>query len=237
MPQQIQTRHGLMNIHHPNDYISQHLIKHGEYEWYVVDIIRQLCLKQAPGTILDVGANVGCICLPVAKMFPDHDVLAFEIQPEVLGILKENITANQLTNISVYDFALGAEPGAVTLPAPDYDTATNVGAFTINPMVQKHSDISRGTGSEITVQVQRLDDVEIDRPIRCIKLDVEGFEMQVLKGAERTLEQHGFPPVVYELWSYHRWWDDHAREIQDWLTGRGYRITRVDDTAIAVQNQ
>jgi hypothetical protein len=110
-----------------------------------------------------------------------------------------------------------------------------VGAFTINPVVQQHSDISRGSGAEITVDVRRLDDVEIDRPVRCIKLDVEGFEMQVLQGAERTLEQNGFPPIVYELWSYHRWWDDHAREIQAWLGARGYSITRIDDTAIAVR--
>lgn len=237
MKQIIDTRHGRMAIHHEHDYISQCLLTQRQYEWYVVEIVKQLCNTQVPGIILDIGGNIGTKCLPLAQLFPEHQIHTWEIQPHLAEILQENIALNSLSNITVYNCALGNTSGSITITLPDYDSAKNIGAFSINPLVQKNSDISRGHGETISVDMKRLDDYQFDLPIQCIKVDAEGSELEILQGSIKTLEQHNFPPVVYELWKYNPWWAAEAQKITNLMTSLGYQIRYIDDTAICTKPQ
>lgn len=229
------TRHGRMDIRHPQDYISRHLIEKGEYEWYVVELLAaQLCEDQ-PGIVLDVGANQGTTTLPIAAQFPGHTVHSFELQPYVCEILKENISLNQLTNVVVHPFGLANSNTDMYVKQYHYDTVSNMGAFSINPLVWQHSAESQGTGNQsVQVRVQRLDDMTFDQPIRLIKLDAEGSEYDILQGGIRTLEAHGWPTIVYELWGYQPWWREKAVEIQQFLRSRNYHLTSHSDTIVAV---
>lgn len=229
------TRHGRMDIRHPQDYISRHLIEKGEHEWYVVELLAaQLCEDQ-PGIVLDVGANQGTTTLPIAAQFPSHTVHSFELQPYVCEILKENISLNQLTNVVVHPFGLANSNTDMYVKQYHYDTVSNMGAFSINPLVWQHSAESQGTGNQsVQVRVQRLDDMTFDQPIRLIKLDAEGSEYDILQGGIRTLEAHGWPTIVYELWGYQPWWREKAVEIQQFLRSRNYHLTSHSDTIVAV---
>lgn len=233
----IQTRHGKMAIHHPQDFISQALIFKGEYEWYVVDSVVEQAQLRGPGVILDIGSNVGTVCLPVAQQLPDYTVAAFEPLPTVEKILLQNIQLNNITNIQTYNHALGDVYEVMQIQEPLYDQAANIGAFSLNSTVWKNSDISVGHGKEIAIEIKPLDSMIFYEPICCIKLDVEGYELSVLKGAVETLRVHDFPPIIYERWSYNTWWNDEAKLLYDWLVKLGYRIRFVNDTAIAVHNQ
>lgn len=237
MKQIINTRHGKMAIHHEKDYIGRSLLNSGQYEWYVVDIMRQLCDAAVPGTVLDIGANVGTKCLPVAQMFPGHQVHAWELQPHVLEILQENIELNSINNIFVHQCGLGNQPQTLSIKQPIYNETENIGAFSINPLVHQHSDISLGHGQEIQVEVRTLDSYQFDLPIQCIKLDAEGYELYILEGGLQTLKDHNYPPVVYELWSYNPWWKTEAAKISNLLTSLGYQIQRIDDTAVCTKTK
>lgn len=233
----LDTKHGLINIHYPQDYICQSLLRTGEYEWYVVDIISKLCAEYTSGTILDIGSNIGIVCLPIARQYPNLKVYAFDAQEHMADLLKENIALNQLNNIFVESYALGDKSGTVEIAHPDYDSAENIGAFSLDPFVQGMSDIARGHGQVKTIPVQTLDSMEFGEPIRCIKLDVEGFEERILRGGVETLKKHNYPPIVYEMWSYNPWWKDNATSLRNFLTSLGYKIAAIDDTAIAIHEK
>ena len=228
-----QTRHGKMAIHHPQDFISQALLSSGQYEWYVVELVIKLARLRGPGVILDIGSNIGTVCLPVAMALPEYQVVAFEPLPDIAAVLDQNIQLNNIDNIQTCRHAVGDVHKFIQIKQPQYDQASNIGAFSLNPLVWDNSDISVGHGEEITIEMQTLDSMEFSAPIQCIKLDVEGYELLALKGAVNTLKKHNFPPIVYERWSYNAWWNDEAKLLQDWLVELGYQVQYLNDTAIA----
>lgn len=230
----IETRHGRINIQHHNDYISKMLVSRGEYEWYVVDIISKLITGHKTGTILDIGANIGIVCLPIAKQYPNYQVHAFEAQMYVARMLEENIRLNDLSNISVHAYALGEKTHTISIAHPKYNEAENIGAFSLDPYVREQSEIARGAGEFETIPVKILDDINFEQPIRCIKLDVEGYEERILLGGLNTLKKHNYPPIVYELWSYNEWWKDNANNLRLLIESLGYKIITINDTAIAI---
>lgn len=234
MAQIVNTKHGKMEISLPNDYISKQLLQHGEYEWYVIDILKQLSGNYTNGTILDIGGNQGTVTLSMAKLFPHYHIHTFEIQPVMLEIITQNLALNNLKNVTVHATGLGNVAKTISVAQPDYNTSENAGAFSLNPMVWSHSDMSVGHGSTIEVELVTLDSLTFDAPIRCIKLDVEGYEQLVLEGAVDTLKEHNYPPIVYELWGYNPWWNDCAEQLRLMLTKLGYQIQRIDDTGIAI---
>jgi len=222
-----------MSISYENDYISKHLLDSGQYEWYIVEILAGLARGHSAGSILDIGANMGTVSLPLARQFPQYTVHAFEVQPTLVNTIKENIALNNLENIVIHAYGLGNAESIVSLNQPDYKNATNIGAFSLNPLVQKHSDWAQGKGSKIDFAIKTLDSVVIDQPIRCIKIDVEGYEQMVLEGALDTLKNHNYPPIVYELWAYNNWWRPAAEELEKFLLSLGYQIEKISDTGIA----
>jgi FkbM family methyltransferase len=233
----VETRHGLMAIYHEHDYISQCLLKQKQYEWYVVDIVQQLCDPNTPGCILDIGANIGTKCLPLAKLFPAHKIHAWEIQPHLVDILDENIELNSIDNIDVYNCGLGSQSATIEITAPDYESTKNIGAFSINPVVHQHSDISQGHGETFLADIKTLDSYNFKMPIQCIKIDAEGSELDILTGSLQTLEKHNYPPIVYELWRYNSWWATEAQKIADLIGSMGYQTQRIDDTAVCVKKK
>jgi len=229
----INTRHGQMILPYTQDHIAQSLIRTAEYEWYVIEILRYLLQQHDDGIILDIGANLGTVTLAMARDYPKFEVHAFEVQPLLVETLKQNLDLNNLRNVTIHEHGLGDAPDTINLRLPDYTQAGNVGALTLNPMVQEHSDISVGHGEETQIQILPLDSLTFDHPIRVIKLDVEGYEQKVLEGALETLKKHNYPPIVYELWGYNSWWNEEALRLEEFLHGLGYKIAKVDDTGIA----
>lgn len=237
MKLQLTTRHGVMALHYPQDYIAQQLLSRGEYEWYIIDIIKSLCQGKGSGTILDIGANIGTVTVPIAAMLPDCKVHAFEIQPGMITNLAENLQLNNITNVTIHNYGLGNETQTILVTENNYESANNIGAFSLNPLVWANSDISFGTSAnKISVDVKPLDTVNTDSPILCIKLDVEGYELMVLKGALTTLKNNNYPPIVYEAWAYNPWWAESAAELQQFLKDLGYNLQQVDDTMIATHD-
>lgn len=235
MTQLLDTRHGKMLLPYTQDHIAQSLINTGSYEWYVIEIVQHLLNPHSAGIFLDIGTNLGTVTLPVARDFPHIAVHSFEIQPFLISALKKNIELNKLTNVTIHEHGLGDKLDTITIRQPDYTCAGNVGALSLNPKVQAHSDIAVGHGDEIVINVAPLDSIEFDQPIRAIKLDVEGYEQLVIEGALETLKKHNYPPIVYELWGYNAWWNSERAQLEDFLNSLGYCVTKIDDTGIAVQ--
>lgn len=150
---------------------------------------------------LDVGANQGEYTLYAAKIFVEGkgQVIAFEPVPEMYQILDENINLNAFCNqVSVCKFGLSDKKGAVSI----YDAvspsvlhyAHHEGLNTMYPSSTRNNKIC-------TIDVERLDDIIEDfllNRIDVIKIDVEGSELPILRGALKTIEKYK-PKLIIEI--------------------------------------
>lgn len=154
----------------------------------MLDVVRRIL---RPGDVyVDVGANLGVLVLVAARrVAPAGTVFAFEPGPEVFERLKENLELNEVTNVTLVPKACSDEPSTATL----YSFAD-----------KSHDTASMGPRQDYTVEkavdveTVRLDDV-VDRRPRLVKIDVEGAEWPVLRGAERTLFDGEPPHLIVEL--------------------------------------
>jgi len=177
-----QCRHGLM-LYNLNDvYIGTMLDLYGEFSEGEVDIFRQLL---RPGmTVVEVGANIGAHSVPIAKCVgPNGRVIAFEPQRAVFQILCANLALNGLENVEAHWSAVGERIGEIFVPKLNSAATNNFGGLSIS-------------NAEVGDKV-RLVTVDEFRLPACnfLKIDVEGMELDVLRGSVDTIRQHG--PVIY----------------------------------------
>lgn len=140
--------------------------------------------------ILDIGANIGCTALLFADL--SKQVYAFEPSQTTFSLLKQNVLNSGLKNISLRNMGIGAESGEYPLT---FNPSNRSGGF-----VSNQTQASAGHVTE-TIIIRQLDEViqSLDvAKIDFIKIDVEGFEGQVLQGATQTLSTYK-PVVVLEL--------------------------------------
>jgi FkbM family methyltransferase len=148
------------------------------------DASREALFKSAIGSqiIVDVGANNGFTALRFSGMEGVKHVIAFEPDPANFGRAASNLALNgDVESITLLNLGLGAE---------DAELGLRVGIEGNSGTMKISSELSSGSsGSKI--RVTRLDDTLADQGIHhvdFIKVDVEGYEMEVLKGARKTLE-------------------------------------------------
>ena len=141
--------------------------------------------------VLDVGANVGPYCVPLATARRDLTVYAFEPNPDVARSLRTNIRLNRLSNVRVMDVAASDTRGAADFFKFDRD----IGLSSLN---LRAAEI-HGTPSTIRVETDTLDSLLADRERRVsfLKIDVQGHELAVLRGATKILAADR-PVVLFE---------------------------------------
>ncbi len=167
-------RHSLMLYNVNDQYIGRSLDLYGEFSEGEIDLFRQLV---HPGqTVLDIGANIGAHTVFLARQVgPTGRVLAFEPQRLVFQALCANIALNSLTNTWCWQQALGAQPGHITVPGLDPHRANNFGGLSL-------ADNLPGE----RVPIATVDGLELG-VCHLVKIDVEGMEIEVLRGAVQTL--------------------------------------------------
>lgn len=149
-----------------------------------------------PGdTAVDVGANFGFYTSLFWRIVkPTGRVVAFEPNPMLFQRLKEWFETNKVSGIELFPAALGAETQNSTLH--------------VLPAIESHHNATLcpvENSDEIQVKVLRLADVLDSRKInhvRFLKIDVEGFELEVLKGAEAPLSEGVIEYILVELNDY-----------------------------------
>jgi FkbM family methyltransferase len=178
----VDTRYGRMMYNVNDVYIGRSLQEYGEAGEGEVEFFRQVV---RPGDlVIDAGAAIGVHTVSLAKAVgPQGIVLAFEPQRLVFQTLCANVALNNLINVWTFQIALSDDAGAVRVPTLDPRRANNFGGLSLLNQTQ-------GDG----VSSFRLDTLPVPR-CRMIKIDVEGMELQVLRGASAIIDR--FKPVLY----------------------------------------
>jgi len=141
----------------------------------------QKWVKKVKGVFVDVGANIGFYTEMASKKA--SFVLAFEPNPKVFAILRKRFEGKN--NVACSNYALGNFNGFSKL----YVTINDRDIFDINGSSSLVVNYKLGS---YDVQVKRMDDLDVinSMKIDMIKIDVEGFEVEVLKGAEETIKRN-----------------------------------------------
>jgi len=159
-----------------NDFYVGHAIEvYGEYcpaEWAA---LRQLV---RPGmNVIEVGADMGSHSVDLARACAPGIFYAFEPQPRLFQIMAGNLALNEIGNALVYPDGCGEAEGEAVLPWIDYDKKANFGAISLAE-----------EGEGLRVRIRTIDSLGLDQ-CGLIKIDVEGFEAGVLRGAADTIRR------------------------------------------------
>jgi len=172
--------------------------------------------------VADVGAFIGLYTLAIAqRVGANGRVVAFEPNPESHALLRSHVELNTLTDrVELHQLAVGAEEGVVALTV----NRGSMAAIT-----------QRTDSSTVSVRCVRLDDVWGDRPLDVLKIDVEGYEEQVLRGATRLLSRQERPRVIFiEVHPYA--WEASGTSSESLLlllVDHGYRVTLLDGRPVS----
>jgi len=176
-----------------------------------------------PKTIIDVGANVGQFAVASANIYPESKIYSFEPLPDCYSKLKKN--SRPYNNITVTQVALGDEVGSVTFNVNIHSHSSSILPLSEN---HKKSFPDAEVSHEIEVEVNTLDDVLRDVTMASpvlLKIDVQGYESQVLNGSQKTFERVDY--VILES-SFKPMYEGELLffEIIDQMEKYGFRFDR-----------
>jgi FkbM family methyltransferase len=169
------------------------------------------------GVFLDLGANIGAVSIPLIKKRKDIEVICVEAAPYIFTYLQKNLERNHATNVIAVNKALF------------YTDDEEINFYSQDDKFGKGSLSPVFTDKIIKVKTIKIDsllkDLNISKP-DIIKIDVEGYEYHVFKGATELLRKEDAPDIVFEFVD---WAEENAKDItvgaaQKLLMEMGYRI-------------
>jgi FkbM family methyltransferase len=213
------------------DLISNHL-KHELYESNIHQLCLNLLMDAPEGEVLDIGANLGTFCVPLAKKVTKHTYHAFEPQRIVYYQLCANTFINALDNVHCHNFGLSDKEKRMVLTMPDYASEGNIGAFSIDKEVRENEYECKTEGVKEPLVVFTLDS-GAHQNVRLIKIDVEGHELEVIRGAGRTIKENNYPPIIFEAWTWKPWYQEKRKKLFSLLEKMGYEIQQLGENNLA----
>jgi FkbM family methyltransferase len=176
-------RSGPLIVNRHDQFVGASMIHYGELSHLEFILLEQLIPEGS--NVIEVGANYGAHTVSIAKLVgPNGKVIAFEPQRMVYQALCGSMALNSLTNVWCHLAAVGESVGSIVVPPLDYDVINNIGGLSM-----------KETGPGERVPLVKLDDVIDFEEVQLIKIDVEGMEEGVIRGAEQLIKRHR--PALY----------------------------------------
>ena len=175
-----------------SDHVIGLNILRGQYEQDEIRFVRGLL--KAGDSAIDVGGHIGFFAMQMAAAVgADGRVYAFEPLDANADLLERSIAENGFGDrVCFTRVAVGAASGMATLTFPA-ETLNSGGAYLL-----RHGSEPLAGNHKMDVPLVALDALDLRRPVRVIKMDVEGAEPQVLRGAARILDDDK-PVILSEL--------------------------------------
>ncbi len=150
---------------------------------------------------LDCGANIGVHAVEWAKSMHDWgSVTAFEAQERIFYALAGNLAINNCINARAVWSAIGESEGTIGVPQPDYNQPASYGSLEI----KHHHDtefigqpIQYNQAALMPTRMSTIDSLNLHR-LDFVKIDIEGMEIEALRGGQKTLE--AFKPIMLIEW-------------------------------------
>lgn len=186
----------------------------GDYEREVVDVFYEYAKKSK--FIYDIGANVGYYTLISAKAVEKNNgmVYALEPLPGNLLLLQKNVDANLNRNIKILDYAISDSTGTALFSNSENNVANTLSVS--SPTFKSNDSIQVKT-----ITLDELVEKKIGLPPDLLKIDVEGSELEALRGSEKVLKK--YRPVIF-LSTHNCHIPGVHKKCIDYLKTIGYKI-------------
>jgi len=208
-----------------NDYVGRTAYYIGDLDRKISQIAKRIV---RPGDhVLDIGANIGVVTMQLSRLVGETGVVdAFEPNPTTNGMLARSIERNGIRNVRLHRYALGEKEEPLRLSFP----SGNLGMATLSP------DSPTDGWNHVDVPVRTLasvaDELKLGH-IRFIKIDVEGFELGVLRGAERWFANDLPDAIVFETVVSSR--NSKESPVVSLLVEHGYRLYSLPKAVFSVR--
>lgn len=201
---------------HMDQYLMKNIYLYDIPEANTFNQIKRICKVKDVKTIIDCGGNIGLYSLNLAKIYPNASIHAFEPLDFNFQIFRKNIKLNNFENISLNKKGVGEEKGAFEIKFGNKKSGASI-----------YVDEFNSDGKE-EIQVLKLDDYCIENNIESIdilKIDVEGGELKVLKGAQNILSNSKKCLVIVEVIEKHlKAAGDDGKSLFEFMQSLGFKI-------------
>ncbi len=179
-------------------------------EWAEAEIALFHSLLESKSVVVEVGANIGLHSVPLSRICHEGRVFCFEPQRAIFHMLCGNLALNNRTNVTARQLGVSSKATRVMVQTTDYETLFNYGAFSVKAGFSTEEPFP-GTVGEEELELIALDK---DRALAALerldllKIDTEGMEVDILKGAKALIARH-LPDIFVEIQSA-----EHAHAIR-----------------------
>ncbi|MFY0564156.1 FkbM family methyltransferase [Archangium lansingense] len=186
---QVQVNGNLMKVDLRDEIIGTLLYVEGDYEPEFRRLTEHLDLEGR--VCLDVGANIGLHTLTLSRRVgPRGRVIAFEPEQHNHDLLRENLRLNHVENVEVRREAVGDRMGSVRMALHPYNYGDH--------RVAREGAAASGQEVPLTTVDEAVKDIP-DGEIRLVKIDVQGYEQNVLEGMRRTVARNPDLVLILEV--------------------------------------
>jgi FkbM family methyltransferase len=179
---------------------------------------------------IDCGANIGVHTIEWARfMHGWGEVIAFEAQERIYYALAGNIALNNCFNARALWAAVGERAGTIRVPRPDYFKPSSFGSLEIRKTDTTEfigQAIDYSDAGTIETQMMPIDALGLTR-LDFVKIDVEGMEMDVLKGARKTIEAFKPQLIIEKIKA-------SETDLTEFVTSLGYNIYPFNINMLAI---
>jgi len=180
-----------VNIFEDDQYITPCVLQTQQWDSWMEKYIVEATMKNPSGVIVDVGGHIGLNALMFSDYAPVHTY-----EPMFFDTLYKNIITNSKPKFPIFTYDIGLSHTKCTrdiyVPSKS-NNKVNYGNCSLTEP-DSYSDCK-------TIQLVTLDSCKIKDPV-FIKIDVEGHEYEVIRGAENTIRTYK-PTLCVELWDVH----------------------------------
>lgn len=175
----------------------------------------------ANGCMIDIGANIGSVIIPICKRRNDINAISIEASKRVFDYLENNIKQNNIANCILINKAISEVDGS---SVSFYSPVELYGKGSMSPVFTEQAEV---------VSTITLDSLITDLTlpvIDLIKIDVEGYEYHAFKGGEKLLSAAGAPDILFEFadWTEGLAKDTEPGDAQALLIRYGYKLFNFD---------
>lgn len=191
-----------------------HLMLEGYWESWISVAFYRIARLIEPTSVVNIGANLGYYTFLAAALLPDAQIDAYEPQPALTELIRRSAIVNGFSKVTVHQCALGAVAGNAWL--------RQFGDYLGSAMVSSGSTSTAGS-SAISVEVKTLDQ-EGQGGLELVVIDAEGYEFEILKGAETRIKSSNQLAILLEF-SASRYSDKH--QFVEWIEQHNFRPYRI----------
>lgn len=206
----------VIRVHSPTDFIAKKLYTYGVWEKHILEVMQHTI--QPGDVVLDVGANIGFHTIHFSRWVGTSGmVMAFEPDPANIELLKSNLARNNCKNVQVFPVALS-----------DRKDQKDLYRFDNNMMCNSLANVE-GSSSSIKVPVHKTAEFTDGYKIAFAKIDVEGYEPQVIHGMDvlpNNMVVEFYPKLLETAGSSPMLW------INEMIEEKGYVLSVIEESGL-----